>query len=374
MLTKWVLTVLLPCALGSCDYAPNCRARNRHACSNEKTCGPCIDGYTSPEMGHANLVCEKEQALVGSGDFPVIDLEALASNDQDAIDHLVYACKVPGFMYVSNHGVDQALIEKTIQASKKFFAMELERKIEVGGSWSDPAENSGYVRYGGEALDEDGSVGDPKESYDMNSKHFGKNSYWNETTVPAYFEAMHGVKDRLLAHFPQAFRKAFPDIARKDIPEDFFTKRHVNKNGVIRLLHYPPVKDAKTPRAAPHSDYGTITILFQDDIGGLEVFNRETGQWQELPFKKDTLVVNLADLLQRWTNDYFQSTMHRVMPHTSSDSCQQDDRYSIAMFIDPDYEKTVDPSDLVTEKPNYPPVESGAYLVQRLSATHQPSN
>merc|ERR1712096_144379 len=90
----------------------------------------------------------------------------------------------------------------------------------------------------------------------------------------------------------------------------------------LRLLHYPPItstSDGKsrsqdTPyRVGPHSDYGTITLLVQDPVGGLQVLDRVSGRWVDVPPKEGTVVCNTADLMMRWTNDRFPSSLHRVI-------------------------------------------------------------
>ena len=101
-----------------------------------------------------------------------------------------------------------------------------------------------------------------------------------------------------------------------------------------RLLHYPPQPQSADDGqfgAAEHTDYGTITILWQDDVGGLQVKNR-AGEWIDAPYIEDTFVINIGDMLARWSNDLFVSTPHRVVNASGRE------RYSIPVFYDPDYD------------------------------------
>lgn len=130
-------------------------------------------------------------------------------------------------------------------------------------------------------------------------------------------------------------------------------------------------------RAGEHSDYGCITLLWQDDVGGLEVRSND-GQWIQAPCIKDTCLVNTGDLMQRWTNDTFKSTRHRVsIPKSAEKLCK--DRYSIAFFTHPNHDVMVVPFDTCIAHAEgdgssasgqtaakYPPISAGAYLQQKL--------
>jgi isopenicillin N synthase-like dioxygenase len=118
------------------------------------------------------------------------------------------------------------------------------------------------------------------------------------------------------------------------LPEDFFTLKH-GQNHFLRLLHYPPLTAAPEVgqlRAGEHTDYGSITLLLQDAIGGLEVRTR-SGEWIAAPPIPGTIVVNVGDAMQRWTNDRLCSTPHRVRIPTGEDAGRS--RYSVALFCDP---------------------------------------
>lgn len=152
-------------------------------------------------------------------------------------------------------------------------------------------------------------------------------------------------------------------------------------DNTLRLLHYPPVKrevfekNKDQVRAGAHSDYGSITLLFQDMRGGLQVQSLD-GEWLDVTPIEGTVIVNAGDLLARWSNDTIRSTNHRVVepPLREHGLDEYPARYSIAYFGNPDFHKTIEalPGTWENEKSGkkYESINSGDYLVQRLSVTY----
>ena len=166
----------------------------------------------------------------------------------------------------------------------------------------------------------------------------------------------------------------------------------------LRLLHYPAVakqvfrRNAGQVRAGAHTDYGSVTLLWQDTRGGLQVQpDGEGGVWRDVHPVQGSLVVNAGDLLARWSNDRIKSTRHRVVepPPTNRSSAKASElrdenengeeeeypaRYSVVYFCNPDYETVIDalPNTYGGElgEKKFPPVGTGEYLVQRLAATY----
>ena len=142
----------------------------------------------------------------------------------------------------------------------------------------------------------------------------------------------------------------------------------------MRLLHYPPLPEGYTPqdgenRAGAHTDYGSITLLFQDDAGGLEVRTR-AGEWLAATPIPGTVVVNTGDLMHRWTNHVFCSTPHRV---NVPPQAQHRDRFSIAFFCHPNKDAEIACIDTCASADNparYAPISAGDHLLQRLNATY----
>lgn len=175
------------------------------------------------------------------------------------------------------------------------------------------------------------------------------------------------------------------------LSETFFDDFVVQGDNTLRLLHYPPVKKSVFKknkgqvRAGVHTDYGSVTFLFQDLRGGLQV-QGPSGEWLDVQPIEGSCVVNAGDLLARWSNDQVKSTLHRVVepPFKTKEKekvLNEDDseqeypaRYSIAYFCNPDFDKWIEALPGTWEKKKggkqYEGVNSGNYLLKRLSVTH----
>jgi isopenicillin N synthase-like dioxygenase len=177
--------------------------------------------------------------------------------------------------------------------------------------------------------------------------------------VAAYAQAMEDFCRRLLPILAMALH----------LPPDWFAPHFQQPTTFLRLLHYPPqALDAPEDAfgSAPHTDYGFITVLVQDARGGLEVRRRD-GTWLQAPPIPGTWVVNVADMLARWTNGRWQSTPHRVKNLSGSD------RYSCPWFFDPSMDSIVEvlPSCQGPQHPpEFPPVRYGDYLMERLDRNY----
>jgi isopenicillin N synthase-like dioxygenase len=128
----------------------------------------------------------------------------------------------------------------------------------------------------------------------------------------------------------------------KDIFKDFCT----DPLAVVRLLHYPPqpnLDDPKQRGAGAHTDFGAITLLLQDDKGGLQVLNEATGNWIDVKPNPDAYVVNVGDMLETWTRGEYKSNTHRVI------NVSRTDRYSVPFFFDGNLEYVLKPLDGSTE-------------------------
>lgn len=159
---------------------------------------------------------------------------------------------------------------------------------------------------------------------------------------------------------------------------DFFSKAIENADPQLRLLHYMPtarsvVEAAGHARITPHTDFGLCTILFQDSVGGLEVDPFHTGDFVPATPMRGTCVINVADLLQRWSNDKLRSTLHRVTsPQVSAEKLATmagndmlPARYSTAFFVHPSSEVEVEP--ILTdseEAAKYERINAGQWRVQ----------
>jgi isopenicillin N synthase-like dioxygenase len=182
-------------------------------------------------------------------------------------------------------------------------------------------------------------------------------------------------REQALHFYATALRDAHALLAimarALDLPDGFFGPLHGGENVTLRYLHYPAGLQRRDPRqlgAGEHTDYGSITLLVQDEVGGLEVRDR-SGRWLAAPPLQGCTIINTGDLMERWTNGRFCSTPHRVRPMDGSR-----DRHSIAMFVDPDSDVTIEciPSCGGPDRPaRHPPISAGQHLQQRIAATHE---
>ena len=303
--------------------------------------------------------------------LPVIDLTGLASGDEAALNGIAReigeACRSIGFFYVVNHGVPADLMRAAFAQSAAFFARPLAQKqalaIErVGG-------NRGYSGLRHEALDPKRGA-DLKEAFNIGldlapddpeivaRAPFRTLNAWPETpgfktTLLAYFEAC----SALAGAIHRAFAR---DLG---LPLDFFRDKFDRPMATLRLLHYPASRGEIG--AGEHSDYGNITLLATDEVGGLEARTR-AGAWIAAPPAPGAFIVNIGDCLMRWTNDIYVSTPHRVVNRSGKE------RYSIAFFFDPNPEARVEaiPSCLAPgEAARYAPILAADYLKMRLDAS-----
>ncbi|MEH2105947.1 isopenicillin N synthase family dioxygenase [Nostoc sp.] len=291
--------------------------------------------------------------------IPVIDLTAFtngnATTRQAVVKQIYQACHEIGFMYLENLGISKNLINQVFTHSKSFFNLPLEVKQKQ--AWSDELSNTGYVGIERERLNPN-KPGDLKEALNVNKQVAVK----IDASIVTFYDICTELANTIL----QAYALAL------ELPENYFTTRHNQQNHTLRLLHYPPLQTPPKPRqvrAGEHSDYGSITLLFQDDVGGLEV-QTASREWIAAPAISDTVVVNTGDLMQRWTNHVFCSTKHRVM--IPSDNRVNQSRYSIAFFCHPnDHTEIACLESCQKEQlPIYPPILAGEYLLQRLQATY----
>ncbi|MBL1201224.1 MAG: isopenicillin N synthase family oxygenase [Nostoc sp. GBBB01] len=291
--------------------------------------------------------------------IPVIDLSAFtngnATTRQGVVKQIYQACHEIGFMYLQNSEISKNLIEQVFIYSKSFFNLPLEVKQKQ--AWSDEFNNTGYVAVERERLDPN-KPGDLKEAFNVSKQ----GAVGVDACVVAFYDSCTELANMVLQTFALAL----------ELPEDFFITRHSQHNHTLRFLHYPPLQTPPKPeqvRAGEHSDYGSITLLFQDRIGGLEV-RTTAGEWIGAAAIPDTVIVNTGDLMQRWTNNVFCSTKHRVM--IPKDDRVNQSRYSIAFFCHPndDVEIACLESCQKENSSIYPPILAGEYLLQRLQATY----
>ncbi|KAL4076177.1 hypothetical protein J3A83DRAFT_4490152 [Scleroderma citrinum] len=318
-------------------------------------------------------------------DFSAFRIASSFSEKRRIADDIVNGFKEVGFVYLTGHGIQP----KTIENSAEFFKLPESVKDQV--AWDDPRANRGYVKVGRERVTQSSDAveiaalrekaPDTKESMEIGRDWdpVWKNKWLKESDVP-------GFKNTMLRFF-QTCHELHMVIMRSialglDLQEDFFDNKIDQQYHNLRLLSYPPIhtkllSQAGQARAGTHSDYGTLTLLFQDSVGGLEVENPHTKHFQPAPPIPGTVVVNAGDLLARWSNDTFRSTLHRVVAPAarkiSETGGMTPHRQSIAFFCNPNFDAVIEslPTCVNASNPSkYPPVTTEQYIVGRLAATY----
>lgn len=299
-------------------------------------------------------------------DIPLIDIAALSEPDPAArravAAQVGAACRGIGFFAITGHGVPRARMDDAFAASREFFAQPPSAKQALAHARL--SHNRGYVGLGVEALDERQGA-DQKEAFNLIWTDEGR------TRPPNAWPDLPGWRARVQAYFDATFaagrrlHRAFAlDLG---LNEDFFDTRIDRPQATLRLLRYPDAVPgaAEAPGAGTHTDYGNVTLLATDGVGGLQVRTRD-GRWLDAPSLPGAFVCNIGDCLMRWTNDVYVSTPHRVLR-------PQRERYSIAFFLDPNPDALVSaiPSCVPSgQAPRHAPITAQDYLQSRFDATY----
>ena len=286
---------------------------------------------------------------------------SFASGDTERLANLEAALEDTGFMSLSDTGIEAAQVSAVFEASRSFFQCPDEFKQRF--RYHSAADNFGYQSVGMESLDPDRPP-DLKETLTIRNPTARRGEHWPSA----------GLRELVLDFYQRCLvvaHKLQGDAATLlDVPCDYFHSRITGENVTLRLLHYPPLafRESGQLGAGAHTDYGLLTLLFQDQVGGLEVLGQQSDTWIPVAPLAGEIVVNTGDLMERWTNGRFRSTRHRVQPQTGSGG-----RYSLALFLDPDdaVEVSCLPSCVSAQKPaQYPPTTAGEHILAKLRASH----
>jgi isopenicillin N synthase-like dioxygenase len=307
---------------------------------------------------------------VSVSEIPIIDFAPFLNGSPEerlAIAREIgAACEEVGFFYLANHGVAPALIDRTFAASKSFHDQPFAKRMESAATL---AHWRGFVPSKLEA--EGGTVGGAIETYRLMldlppddpdvvaGKPLHLPNRWPadlpafKPTVTDYFAAQMKLSQQLRAAFAMAL----------GLPEGYFEPYYRRPLVQLSLLHYRPPASLREEDieigAGEHRDTGAFTLLMQDDTGGLEV-QRKDGEWIGAPPVKGAYVINIGNVMMRWTNGRFVSTPHRVVNRALKS------RYSIPFFANPDYDVTIAPIAEIMkegETADYEPLANGPYMV-----------
>ncbi|MCU1492639.1 MAG: 2OG-Fe(II) oxygenase family oxidoreductase [Acidimicrobiaceae bacterium] len=271
------------------------------------------------------------------------------------------ACREIGFFAVVGTRIEPELVSSTRASVRSFFELPLEAKLEVKPATSN---GRGYVPVEGEALSYTTSFAAPpdlKESFSIGPIEVGSDPYFRyepsgiafapniwpqqpasfEADLRHYYEALAGLADDLMALTARSF----------SLPPDWFAAKADRPTSALRVLHYPPrpvLGDRQFP-ASPHTDYGTWTILKKrPGLTGLQA-QAVSGEWVDVVAPADGFVVNVGDLLMRWTGGSWLSTLHRVVP---VDEVEEGGEISLVFFHQPNWDVVVYPfTDDVVHRP-----------------------
>ena len=321
---------------------------------------------------------------------PIIDLAAFENGNSERKAQIAAqvdsACVNTGFLAIRNHGVSQQVIDDMWQTMQQFFDLPLE----VKNQYRVPSPGYPYGYMGNEAETLAASRGDTtppdlKETFNGGPTHIPQHivdpqalafcyaptpwptqpehftQAWN-----AYYNAMENLSARIMKLFASALH----------VHEQFFDEFISSPISALRALNYPPQARAPQPgqlRAGAHSDYGSLTILLpQHDSRGLEI-QRLDGSWHEVLPVDGAFIINLGDLMARWTNNRWRSTMHRVVnPEQQHDPRSR--RQSIAYFHQPNWDAEIStiPTCVDSTSPTqFESVLSGPYLMSKFTSTVQ---
>jgi isopenicillin N synthase-like dioxygenase len=306
--------------------------------------------------------------------IPILDLSHYTQGTAQERDSFVKAwgdgLKEFGFVSIINHGVDPDLIGRSYADAAKLFALpnEVKQQYEIAGGGG----QRGYTSFGKEHA-KNRKVGDLKEFWHVGRelpKDSAKRAKYGDNPFPAELPSF---KENTLGLFT-ALDKAAAVMLRAladyfEMPRETFADMAHDGNSVLRIIHYPPLKDMFIPggvRAAEHEDINLITLLCESTSSGLEILTRQ-GEWLAVDALKGQIVVDSGDMLSRITNEVIPSTTHRVVNPASS----KDDvvRYSMPFFVHPYPECMLKIFDqcITPENPKrYPDITADGFLQQRL--------
>ena len=279
-----------------------------------------------------------------------------------------------GQMILVNHGVKESMMTEVFDESNKFFSLSPEEKLQY--SYNSHRANRGYlsagtekVHYGKEDIKETMEIGKEDEE--------GMPNFW-PTEVPSFKQPMLNIFSKLDDLQIKILRCIEIGL---DLPEGAIIDKCNAQHENLRLLHYPSVHSSTidhslkgTKRCADHTDYGTLTLLMQDKVGGLQL-KLKNGDWIDVEPVEGGIIVQVADMLERWTNGLLPAARHRVVSPVYKRNFEGwlPERFSVAFFCNPNKDAIIDALPNTFEdgiKPKlYKPFNAMEYLTLRLRAS-----
>ncbi|GMQ07162.1 hypothetical protein CsSME_00051476 [Camellia sinensis var. sinensis] len=327
-----------------------------------------------------NLTNKALEAPRDFENFSALNCIDLSSPDiLNSVSLLKQACLDSGFFYVINHGISQEFMDEVFYQSKSFFDLPVSEKMKVLRN----KKHRGYTPLFNQSLDPGNQIhGDYKEGYyigievpendpDIEKLLYGPNVWPPSDVLPGWRETMEKYHREAL-EVAKAISRIIALALNLEV--DFFDRQEMLGRPIatLRLLHYEgsvsdPMKGSYG--AGAHSDFGLITLLATDDVYGLQICKDKDAKpqkWEFVAPLKGAFIVNLGDMLERWSNCIFRSTLHRVLGNGQ-------ERYSIAYFVEPNHDCLVEclPTCQSQENPpKFPPIKCETYMLQRYKDTH----
>lgn len=311
--------------------------------------------------------------------IPVLDFSPMLSGRVEdrrrLADELRTACTEVGFFYLKNHGFPKAVIRRAHEAMQRFFALPLPEKMKI--HYMSTPNHRGYVAPGDIKADHELRGGDMHEAVELAQdlpqddpdylrgiKFYGPNAW---PAIPEDFRWALGTYFDTQLEFGEKMLRAF--ALALDLPEDYFTSIYTKPMSRLRACYYPPQApdwDVRKIGIGAHKDYEIFTTVWQSQHAGLQV-KAAAGEWIEVTPIEDTFVINIGNLMQRWTNDKFLSRPHRVVNLT------REHRYSLVQFFGVNYDAVMDafPTCKSEDEPaRYPAISCGRNTEDLVTKTY----
>ena len=303
--------------------------------------------------------------------IPKIDISEIEEKEfsRTLLQDFFSAYNTYGFGYIINHGIEKTLIEQLFQVSKQFHSQPLSEKMRVALDHN----HRGYIAIN-TSTDVNSKLADVKkpnqsESFMMmrEDKSELPDVYLSGPNQWPKLENFKEVLEKYTFNMTKLGRNLMRLALLSSGIKDLSVMQSLDTPTIwLRLLHYPPIsKNSPSDLygSAPHTDFGCLTILAQDEIGGLQVQTRE-GEWIDVPKLEGSFVVNVGDMLSRYTNGLLRSTPHRVINKSGKE------RFSCPFFFDPHTNAVVQPLK-GTGKPKFSPINFGEFLREELEASYE---
>ena len=312
-------------------------------------------------------------------DIPIIDISPLSNPNNNSKllrkigDEIKIACKNVGFFYVINHQIPQSHLDTMILSIQKFFNLSLKEKMKIHIKNSNIYR--GYTPLGKELTN---NQYDWHECVDFGpniNQNDPKEINTNQLLGPNQWpEKPYDLKKLLEIHWAYMItlgKKITQGLSISlGLPKNYFEPFLNKSHSYMRISNYPPYEKNKEKHVGKgigsHIDYGFLTILLQDKVDGLEIKN-SNDEWYSAPTIPGAFLINIGHMIQRWTNDYYRATIHRVI------SPKNENRCSLPFFFEPNLDTIVSPLEKFCSKdnlPHYDAIHFGDYIKQTFRASY----